>query len=100
MTELEKLKRSYDGLDNHNRLVVDGYNQAIDDLAALGRIVPEDWQAMPKQPTRKILEPIYSTVDQFGNYDWNPTMAEILAATEEYKAMLAAAKNPFESEEK
>jgi len=84
MTELEKLiKETSDSLE----VFTGDVKHILNHLAAQGRIVPDGWQAVPKEPTGEQLKAIDD--------------CEIHAPlTLFYQAMLAASPKPFESEEK
>lgn len=85
MTELEKLKKErISEIDDF----AGGWNACIDHLAALGRIVPENWKAIPPIATKKMMRAIRERKSFDNLYQ------------DIYQAMFSAAPKPFESEEK
>jgi len=80
MTELEKLvKETSDSLE----LFTGDVKHVLDYLAAQGKIIPDGWQAVPKDLTDGML-----------NAAMQPSKV-----CDMWEAMLAAAPKPFESEE-
>jgi len=90
MTELEKLKLTLNvSMTDEAESYRAGWNACIDHLAAQGRIVPDGWVAVPKEPTTEMTNKVVRFF----------TCNSKNLATDAYKAMLAAAPKPFESEE-
>lgn len=108
MTELENLKIC-NTTPEHKYTYENGWNHCIGYLAAQGRIVPDGWQAVPKEPTRGMIKSAWfaqykyvggddelcEKLAQQRTDDKNQFRKDVLA----YTAMLAASPKPFESED-
>ena len=100
MKELAKLRRTTctAGLLHTNDINVEyaytkGWNDCIDYLAEQGRIVPKDWVAVPKESTTHMYDEGDRICISAANKEYTADADQV------YKAMLAVAPKPFESEE-